>query len=469
MINDINQALNVIYSHVDYSMTHVKDTDKTVFTLDKIRSLLEKLGNPQKDFSVIHVAGTKGKGSVCAMLSSALQNAGFKTGLYTSPHLIKFNERIIVDGKMINDKDVIRLTNVIAKAADSVPHISAFEIMTAMAFKYFSEQKIDIAVVETGLGGRLDATNTVDPILSVITSISYDHTSFLGNTIEKIAGEKAGIIKTNVPVICAFQPYNGAKTVIEKIANTKKSPWINVPDRYHFINQRSADGVEKMLIWRVEDQKLVENWCKEDSVSNEWQPYEITMPLSGLHQMQNAAVVFAALHKLKFQYRHFDIERAINGISKAFWPCRFEILSDKPMLIVDGAHNNDSIDKLCSVLDRCCGTKVVKCIFGASEDKDLRSMIKKLAPHVDEFIMTRSIHPRAADPHLLCDLASETGRKNRLTNSLEEAYAFFEAESDPDTCYITAGSLFAAGGIREIHMGKNPNTRYFEYNEPFTE
>ena len=469
MIKTLDQALDVIYSHVDYSMTHAKNIDKSVFSLDNIRLLLEKIGNPQKNFAVIHVAGTKGKGSVCAMLSAALQEAGFKTGLYTSPHLIKFNERIIVNGKMIHDQDVIRLTDLIIEAAQTIPHVSTFEIMTAMAFKYFSDQKIDIAVVETGLGGRLDSTNIVDPVLSIITSISYDHTSFLGNTIEKIAGEKAGIIKPNKPVICAYQPYTGAKIIIEKTAALKKSPWIYVPDRFRFINTHDRERNNKMFIWRVEDQKLLEQWCMSQSTENRWHPTEIDVPLSGLHQLQNAAVVFAALNKLRFQYRQFNFNKALQGISKAFWPCRFEVLSEKPMLIVDGAHNNDSIDKLCSVLDRFCGTRTIKCIFGASEDKDLPTMIKKLALHVDEFIMTRSTHPRAADPDLLCRLASETGRKNRKTASLEEAYSIYKSEQDPNMCYITAGSLFAAGGIREIYMNENPQTPYFTYNEPLSE
>ena len=464
MISTIDQALDKIYSYVDYSMTHAKNIDSSVFSLNAIKLLLKTMKDPQKNYAVIHVAGTKGKGSVCAMLASALNKAGFKTGLYTSPHLIRFNERIIVDGKMINDADVIRLTNQITKIVDASSHVSSFELMTAMAFQYFSEQKVDIAVVETGLGGRLDATNVVDPILSVITSVSYDHTNFLGNTIEKIAAEKAGIIKPNIPVICAFQPYAGAKKVIEEFAKHNNSPWISVPDRYHYINQHLPESGEGMLIWRVEDQKLMEKWCEEGSGQG-WTPAEICMPLRGLHQMHNTAVAFAVLNKLKFRF-NLDLNKAAAGLRETFWPCRFETIAESPELIVDGAHNSDSIEKLASAIDRFCCQKTVKCIFGASEDKDLRSMIRKLAPHVDEFIMTRSIHPRAADPKILCAIASEAGRKNRRTDSLEEAYSIYESDENTETMYITAGSLFAAGGIREIHMQKESSLRYFEYNEP---
>ncbi len=464
MIKTIDKALDLIYSYVDYSMTHAKDLSKTPFTLDNIRLLLGELGNPQDKYPIIHVAGTKGKGSICAMLAAALQNAGYKTGLYTSPHLIRFNERIMVDGKMISDSDVIELTDKINTAVEKIGHISSFEFMTAMAFKYFRKEKVDIAIVETGLGGRLDATNVVNPILTIISSISYDHMNFLGNTIEKIAAEKAGIIKQNVPVICSYQPYTGAKTVINKIADGKKCPWIDVNERFRFINQRGGDGRDQMIIWRTEEQKLAEKWASGGD-SEEWKPVIIDIPLPGIHQIQNAASVYAALCKIKSVFPHLDIKKAAEGIADTFWPCRFETILKEPLLIADGAHNTDSIAKLTNVIDRYCGTKTVKCIFGASEDKDLRVMIQKLAPHVNEFIMTRSIHPRAAEPELLSNVASECGRKNRCTGSLEEAFAIYESEKDANTCYIATGSLFVAGGIRELSMKKDNSIRYFTYNE----
>jgi len=460
MIKTIDEALDKIYAHVDYSMTHAKYVSKEVFTLDSIRLLCEKLGNPQNRYPVIHVAGTKGKGSVCAMLASALQNAGFRTGLYTSPHLIRFNERFQVDGKMITDDELVKLTEKIGKTVDTMDKVSSFEYMTAMAFEYFQEKNVDIAVIETGLGGRLDSTNIVDPILTIITSISMDHTSFLGNSIEQIASEKAGIIKPNVPVICGCQPYPEAKAVIKMTAEKRNSPWISVPDRYRFINLRDS-GNDKMMIWRVEDQKLMEEQFEKDRNSN-WHPNVIELPLRGLHQMQNAAAVFAAINKLKSRFTYFDMEKALSGIEKAFWPCRFELLcSDKP-LIADGAHNIDSIEKLCAVLDRNYGTKKVICIFGASEDKDLKPMITMLAPHVDSFIMTRSTHPRAADPKQLAAIASEIGRENQVTDTLEDAYEIYRKMGNGDVCFLATGSLFVTGGIRELHMKYNPSLRYFD-------
>ncbi len=467
MIKTIDDALDIIYSYVDYSMTHAKDLAKEPFSLKNIRALLSEMGNPQKNYPIIHVAGTKGKGSVCAMLSSALQNAGFKTGLYTSPHLIRFNERIMVDGEMISDREVVTLTEKINSAVKSVDRISSFEFMTAMAFEYFHKEKVDVAIVETGLGGRLDATNVADPVLTIITSVSQDHMNFLGDTIEKIAAEKAGIIKPNIPVICSYQPYENAKAVIKSAADKSKSPWINVPERYHYINQRGSQFRDSIVIWRTEDQKLAQKWASGDD-TGDWAPAVIGLPLAGQYQMENAAAVYAAICKLKSIF-NLDISKASAGISDTFWPCRFERLMTGPDLITDGAHNTDSISRLANVIDRYYGTKKVKCIFGASEDKNLQKMIYSLAPHVDEFIMTRSTHPRAADPEELSRIASETGRKNRWTSSLEDAFAVFESEKDENTCYIATGSLFVAGGIRELCMKKDDKIRYFAYHDQLSE
>lgn len=461
MVNTIDEALDLIYSLVDYSMTHVKDISSDVFSLDAIRKLTSFLGDPQKSYPIIHIAGTKGKGSVCAMLAAALQNAGFKTGLYTSPHLIKFNERIMINGEMISDEEIISLTNRIMEKIEMMDiHVSSFEFTTAMAFEYFKEQGVDFAVIETGLGGRLDATNIVDPILTIITSVSLDHTGFLGNTIEKIAAEKAGIIKNNIPVICGCQPYPEAVRVIRETAAKKNSPWISVADRYHFINQRNQGAPDSMIIWRVENQGLMERYCSSEKESV-WKPYVIPLSLAGQHQLQNAAAVFAALNKLKSKYNLLDQNKAFEGIGKTFWPCRFELLCESKLLIVDGAHNIDSIRKLNAVLERYYGSGKIICIFGASEDKALYEMINELAPHVDRFIMTRSTNPRAASPQQLASIAASIGRDNTITETLKDAYNIYENDPDKDVCYIAAGSLFVAGGIRDLHMRNDASIRYF--------
>ena len=460
MVSTLDEALDIIYSHVDYSMTHQQNVSKDVFTLESMKDLCKKIGDPQNQYATIHVAGTKGKGSVCAMLAAALQNAGYRTGLYTSPHLIRINERFLVNGRMITDQELIDLTNRIDKSVKTLSKVSSFEFMTAIAFEFFKEQKVDIAVIETGLGGRLDSTNIIDPILSIITSISLDHTSFLGDSVEKIAAEKAGIIKQNVPVICSCQPYPEAAEVVRKAALEKKAPWIYVPDRYRFINNRE-NGRENMTIWRVENQKLMEKWCQQPDNSC-WAPENIAIPLYGFHQIQNAATVYAAINKLKSRFEHLDISKALEGISKTFWPCRFERISKEKPLVLDGAHNIDSIQKLCAVMDRYFGTKEITCVFGASEDKDLSAMITELAPHVDRFIMTRSTHPRAADPKLLASIASSIGRKNQIAETLEDAFSIYENSFNENSCFLVTGSLFVAGGFRELYMNKDSSIPYFK-------
>ena len=469
MIQTYDEALDKIYSYVDYSMSHADTVSREAFLVDAIRELMDLLGNPQNSYAVIHVAGTKGKGSVCAMLAAALKNAGFKTGLYTSPHLIRYNERIQVNGKMISDQDVIALTEKVDSCVQKMSlHASSFDFMTAMAFEYFKEQRVDIAVVETGLGGRLDSTNIVDPMLTIITSISMDHTNFLGDTIEKIAWEKAGIIKTGVPVICGAQPFPAAAKVIEDTAHEKRAPWISVSDRYRYINERQCGMLQCTRIWRVEDQKLIRQWASGKTCDG-WEPDKVESPLRGGHQTENAAVVYAALQKVKAKFSSMDIsmdmDKALEGIRGTFWPGRFETLSETPLLILDGAHNEDSMKKLGAALDCLCGTKRVKCVFGASEDKMLKNMIGLLAPHVDEFILTRADHPRAANPKLLAEYAAETGRKNHTTATIQEAYELFTQETDPNVCWLVAGSLFVAGQFRELHMARHPEVPYFAYND----
>ena len=215
-----------------------------------------------------------------------------------------------------------------------------------------------------------------------------------------------------------------------------------------------------MLIWRVEDQKLMEAWTGH-SESSFWAPAVVPLPLHGFHQMQNTAAVFAALNKLRPKFERFDFNKAISGIGNTFWPCRFELLCQEKPLVADGAHNIDSVEKLCMVLDRYYGTKSIVCIFGASEDKDLEPMIQKLAPHVDSFIMTRSTHPRAASPYLLAKIASEMGRVNQVAETLEEAYEIYKKRGTADHCFLATGSLFVAGGIRELFMNDHPELRYF--------
>src|SRR5688500_1791738 len=228
-----NQALDYLYSYVDYSLKHISELAKAEFNLDRMFALMEELGNPQQKYPIIHVAGTKGKGSVSALCASALKAAGYKTGLYTSPHLLDYTERIQINGKPISQEQLIELVEEIKPAVAKIPKLTTFEITTAIGFLTFAKQKVDAAVFEVGLGGRLDATNVLTPKVSVITSLSYDHMAVLGDTLAKIAGEKAGIIKEGIPVVSSPQQEE-ALQALERVSKERNCPFVLVGEEVKF-------------------------------------------------------------------------------------------------------------------------------------------------------------------------------------------------------------------------------------------
>ena len=289
--------------------------------LEVTTALLEKLGNPHKSLKCIHVAGTNGKGSVCAMIEAVLRASGFKTGLYTSPHLFRFNERFRINGREIPDSVLEPLIAVVETAAQSLNTRPAtfFEISTVMAFEYFKREKVDYAVIETGMGGRWDATNVIQPLLSIITRIDIDHTEYLGTGIEKIAGEKAGIIKPGVPVICGLMPVE-AESVIYKEALEKKAPILGSDDAVFF----------QCLEKRRDDQLInIETGLHEYP--------NIRLPLAGNFQLENCGLAVAALEDLaEMENIRLQMKRGLEAVK---WPGRFQLLQAKPPVLYDGAHN----------------------------------------------------------------------------------------------------------------------------------
>lgn len=324
--DDYKDALEYLYSFVDFSMQKADTYSPERFKLERMQALVASMGDPQAAYPTIHVAGTKGKGSVCILCATALQEAGYKVGLYTSPHLDDYAERIQVDGQFIPHADLVEMVEVIKPFVAAIPELTTFEITTALVFMYFQRQKVDAAVIEVGLGGRLDATNVVHPVVSVITSISYDHTQLLGNTLTLIAGEKAGIIKPGIPVVTSPQQEE-ARQVIERVAHEHGCNFIQVGEDIVF------EVVSKSLAGQT-IRVLSAGAPPRDAL-------DLSIPLLGAHQAANAATAYAVLEIINQSGLKVDHQAIIAGFSKAFWPGRFEIVQQNPPVVLDCAHNRD--------------------------------------------------------------------------------------------------------------------------------
>jgi len=431
-----NKALDYLYSFVDYSLKHSSELAKAEFNLDRMFALMDLLGNPQTKYSIIHVAGTKGKGSVSALCASALQAAGYRVGLYTSPHLLDYVERIQVDGEPISHVQMIDLVEEIEPAVAKVPKLTTFEITTAIGFLAFAKQNVNAAVIEVGLGGRLDATNIVTPKVSVITSLSYDHMAVLGDTLAKIAGEKAGIIKPGIPVVSSPQKEE-ALEVLKRVANEKGCPFVLVGKDVKFERLTSSlDGQELSV---SEYQSLV----------------PLKIPLLGEHQVQNAATAYTALKSSGIEIPDAAIQR---GFSQVKWHARFEVVRRDPPVIFDSAHNQDSFAKLYQTLDEYFPGKQVYLLFGASEDKNIPGMFKEIKPKIRKLIVTRANHPRALQPEQIIRLADEAGLESEALSPVESAFQHALELSEKDgSIVLSAGSMFVTAEV--MHAWNKFNRR----------
>lgn len=451
------QALDYLYSFIDYSLTRQFRYTPDKFNLDRMFTLLERLGNPHRAFGVVHVAGTKGKGSTAAMIASVLRAAGYRTGFYTSPHLQEYTERIQVNGVEIGRDEFVALVEEIKPHAAAVEHITTFELTTALGFLYFARKRVDYAVVEVGLGGRLDATNVVDPLVSVITSLSYDHTAVLGNTLAEIAGEKAGIIKPGRAVILAPQK-DEARLVVERIARERGAPLTEVGRDLLFAPiSHSLDG-QSLSIWSSAEQPLVDQYI-ETGGRAEWEPVHLNIPLLGLHQVENAATAYCALMALRAAGVHLPDSALRAGFANVNWRGRFEVLRRVPPVIVDSAHNRDSALKLRLALDDYLPGVPVILLFGASEDKDVHGMFTELLPRVKRLVATQSIHPRAADANALVEMAHQFGCPAQAVLPLEDALRTALDLAGGSAAVVVAGSIFIAAAVqsawKEIFPSQN--------------
>ncbi len=434
-----NLALDYLYSFVDYSLKHSSELAKADFNLDRMFALMDLLGNPQKKFPIIHVAGTKGKGSVSALCASALQAAGYKVGLYTSPHLEDYCERIQINVEPITHEQMVDLVEEIKPAVAQIEKLTTFEITTALAFMAFAKQSVNAAVFEVGLGGRLDATNVVTPCVSVITSLSYDHMAVLGDTLAKIAGEKAGIIKPGVPVVSSPQK-DEALEVLLRIASEHGSDFTLVGRDVEF--QRTGHTLEgqtlQVRVLRLRSSKGTRPSAQRESIS-------LHIPLLGAHQVENAATAYTALKTSGLKISDADIQK---GFSQVKWPARFEVVRQNPPIIFDSAHNQDSFAKLRETLEENFPGKQVYLIFGASEDKNIPGMFAEMKPKIRRLIVTRADHPRALEVEKIQNLADQAGIPHEAVTPVESAFQrALELSSKDGSIVLSAGSMFVTAEV----------------------
>ncbi len=447
-INRYQNALDYLYSFIDYSLTKKFRYSPEKFDLLRMEELLKSIGNPHQKYPVVHVAGTRGKGSTSAMIVSILIQAGYRVGLYISPHLEDFCERIQVNRENIPQDELANLVEEIKPFVDNIAELTTFELSTALGFLYFSRQSIDIAVIEVGMGGRLDATNMVNPLISVITSISYDHTHILGDTLTQIAFEKAGIIKPGKPVVIAPQNRE-ARQVIEEVASKRNAPITVVgKDVLYAPSVHSLEG-QSLLLWNSNEQEMVNRYINSGGM-HDWEPLRITIPLLGYHQVENAATAYAVVEQLILNGFKIRLSDILNGFNNVEWPARFEILRKKPPVIIDGAQNQDSALKLRLAIDDYIPGYPVILVFGASEDKDVGGMFKDLLPRVSKLIATQSNHPRAMEAQNILELAQPHGTPAIASTPLEEAFKYAINMAGMEYAVVVAGSLFVAAAAREV-------------------
>jgi dihydrofolate synthase/folylpolyglutamate synthase len=435
MMDNYEQAVDYLLSFADFERSgrfqHRPD-------LAPVRMLLARLGNPHLGRVTVHVAGSKGKGSVCAMVESVLRAAGLRTGLYTSPHLHDYTERVRIKGEPVPAAEFTRLTGRLKDAVDVVAlslgerRLVTFDLLTALAFMAFRQAGVDAQVIEVGLGGRLDSTNVFEQKeTAVITPISLEHTAILGETVEQIAVEKAGIITQGCTVVLAAQEYDAANAVVHRVAEERGATVVSVTDEYK---------------WNVKDHDLR---GQAVAVSGPAGRIEAHLSLVGQAQAANAASAVAAVDVLRPAFPALDDRAVERGLASARWPGRFEVVHESPLVIVDGAHNADSARTFVETLRDYCGARKAVLIVAASDDKDIGGMAGELAPVAERVIATRTRHPRAMDPGRIRQefevLSVAAENVDTVSDAIERA---MEASGEAGLICLV-GSLFIAAEGRE--------------------
>jgi dihydrofolate synthase/folylpolyglutamate synthase len=395
--------------------------------LGTTRNILKGLGNPQNRFASIHVAGTNGKGSIAAGIASVLKAAGYRVGLYTSPHLVRFNERIQVNGREISNKQVVEAYNAVRSVHHGSREPTFFEFATAMALYTFCEQHVDWAVIETGMGGRLDATNIVQPAVSVISNISLEHKFYLGNTIAEIAAEKAGIIKRGVPVVTAAKQKPALQT-ITSIARSRRAPLFLLGRDFRV--RRNPNGGFSYY-----------------GLEHSWK--DLATSLIGRHQVDNAAVALAVCEILIQKGTAVGEDEVRRGMRSIQWPGRLEIAAENPTIILDGAHNLVAARTLAEFLKTRMAARRIVMVLGMLDDKPYRAMLQTLAPLADRLVLTRPVIDRALEPQALFEAAKGLQENIDILPDVPSAVKHAVEIARPDDGVCIAGSLYVVGEAKE--------------------
>ena len=443
--NGYAKALKFLATLTDHERLRIVRYTAENFDLDRMRRLLKHLGNPQDAYKSIHVAGTKGKGSTCTMIACMLQACGYKVGLYTSPHLLDMRERIVVNNEQISEADLARLTRAVSGFVPRMrPNPTFFDVITAIAFKYFAEQKIDIAVVETGLGGRLDSTNVIKPEVCAITSISKDHMAQLGYTLAKIAEEKAGIIKPGVPVVTVLQ--DPAVEQVIKHAADKAGTTLDIT------------GKTIEFSYRFESSRMLGPHNRICLTTPTSRFEHLAVPLVGEHQAINCGLALSVLDKLKARGFNITDTKAMEGLAKTTIPGRMEIIAVTPRIVVDGAHNAASIDAMMRAIGQHIPYDSMVVIFGCCADKDIPGMLDRITSGADKVIFTKIDSIRTADPDDLAARYVELyGKMAQVAPNLKTAMEIaMRAVTKEDLICIT-GSFYLVGEAKQLFGKPNIN------------
>jgi dihydrofolate synthase/folylpolyglutamate synthase len=392
------------------------------FGLSKTSNLLRALGDPHRGRRFVHIAGTNGKGSVAALTSAVLERAGLKVGLYSSPHLVRFTERFRINGREIPRETAAGLAGELLEAVDPREPPTFFEIVTAMALVHFAREEVDVAVMEVGMGGRLDATNVIDPLVTVITNIGLEHQDYLGRRLVDIAGEKAGIIKPGVPLVTGVtQP-----VVIQRV------------ERACVENRAPMIRLGRDARYRHEDDGL-------SYYGREWKLRGIRVGLPGRFQGRNAALALATLEVLAGKGFRVDEENIRDGLARASWPGRMQLMARDPSVVVDGGHNPRALRTLADALPRAFTWRRLILVIGVMADKDIPAVLKEIVHLADIVIYTRPVYARAAAPETLEQVGALLGKAGEIVPTLAQALDRATEIADLDDLVLVTGSLFTAG------------------------